>query len=64
MIIYLSNAVATSAGPGPGPKTLPRDEALWLIRERLAVAGDVAPTGYLGNGVTISPATGRGYGAG
>ena len=44
--VYVTNAIMTSAGPGPGPKTLPADEAGRLLRDRLAVSGDRAPRGY------------------
>jgi hypothetical protein len=62
--IYLSNGTATSGGSGPGPVQVPPGEAAFFVRERLAVHGTVPPTGLLGNGVTIAPSTGRGYGAG
>jgi hypothetical protein len=43
--VYLTNAVRTSAGPGPGPKMLPSPEAGALVRDRLAVYGDQPPRG-------------------
>jgi hypothetical protein len=45
-VVYVTNAIMTSAGPGPGPKTLPQAEAARLLRDRLAVHGDRAPRGY------------------
>ena len=35
--VHLSNAVRTSAGPGPGVRWLPPEEAAWLVSQRLAV---------------------------
>jgi hypothetical protein len=46
--VYLTTAVRTSAGPGPGPKLLPPAEASSLVGRRLAVYGDQPPRGYLG----------------
>ena len=43
MTVYLTNAVRTSQGPGPGPKTLPVSEANALINIRYAVAGSRNP---------------------
>jgi len=43
MVIYLTNGVRTSAGPGPGPKTLPVSEANALINMRFAVPGSRNP---------------------
>jgi hypothetical protein len=59
--VYLSNGTGTSGGNGPGPVQVPPDEAAFFVGERLAVYGSIPPTGYAGNGVTISPSTGRGY---
>jgi hypothetical protein len=55
--VYLTNAVRTSQGPGPGPKTLPSDEASRLIGSKLAVYGDQPPTNY-SDGGQQGPATG------
>jgi hypothetical protein len=46
--VYLTNAVRTSAGPGPGLKYLPPAEAGSLVARRLAVHGETPPRGYLG----------------
>ena len=43
MAIYVVNGVRTSAGPGPGPMTLPISEANALIGMRFAVPGSRAP---------------------
>jgi hypothetical protein len=63
MVVFVFNAVGTSQGAVPGAKTLPRDEALALICEGHAVAGSTPPSGWAGNGVTLSPYTGRGLAA-
>jgi hypothetical protein len=52
--VYLSNAVRTSAGPGPGVKILPQAEAAALVANRLAVYGDQPPQGYFGCGTSLS----------
>ena len=58
--IYLLNGTGVSGDQhGPGPVQVPPDEAASLVSQCLAVYGSVAPSGYLGNGVTISPYTGR-----
>ena len=44
--VYLTNATRTSAGPGPGVKRLPPDEAGRLTRARHAVYGSTAPRGF------------------
>jgi hypothetical protein len=49
--VYLVNATRTSAGPGPGPKSLPAGEAAWLVRQKLAIFGTAAPRGLLDGGV-------------
>jgi hypothetical protein len=43
---FVTNAVRTSQGPGPGAKQLPAPEAARLLKDRLAVPGDQAPRGY------------------
>jgi hypothetical protein len=43
--VFLTNAVRTSQGPGPGPKSLPPAEAAALAQARYAVYGDRAPDG-------------------
>jgi hypothetical protein len=48
LTIYMTSAVRTSAGPGPGVKVLPAAEANRLISRKLAVSGDQPPRGYLG----------------
>jgi hypothetical protein len=48
--VFLTNAVRTSAGPGPGPKQLPSDEANRLINSKMAVYGDQPPRNYLDGG--------------
>ena len=44
--VYVTNAIRTSRGVGPGPLKLPPDEAGRLLKDRLAVPGDQAPRGY------------------
>jgi hypothetical protein len=46
--VYLTNAVRTSAGPGPGVKYLPPAEAGSLVARRLAVHGTEPPRSFLG----------------
>ncbi len=48
--VFLVNAVRTSAGPGPGPKTLPSDEANRLIGSKMAIYGDQPPRNFLDGG--------------
>ena len=48
--VYLTVAVRTSDGPGPGPKSLPAAEASALVRRRHATYGDTAPAGFLDGG--------------
>jgi hypothetical protein len=58
--IFLLNGTGVSGDQhGPGVVSVPPDEAQWLVSERIAVYGSTPPSGYLGNGVTISPYTGR-----
>ena len=42
--IYLTNAVRTSAGPGPGVKVLPASEAGAIVAMKYAVYGDRDPS--------------------
>jgi hypothetical protein len=46
VMIYVTNAVRTSAGPGPGPRELPAGEASRLIAARHAVYGSQPPRGF------------------
>jgi hypothetical protein len=48
--VFLTNAVRTSAGPGPGPKQLPSDEANRIINAKLGVYGSEPPRAYLDGG--------------
>jgi hypothetical protein len=41
--VFLTTAVRTSAGPGPGHRQLPATEAGRLVGERYAVYGSTAP---------------------
>jgi hypothetical protein len=59
VLIFLLNGTGTSGGNGPGVVQVPPDEAARLAHEGLAVYGSIAPSGYLGNGITISPYRGR-----
>jgi hypothetical protein len=43
--VFITNAVKTSAGPGPGMRSLPRSEASALVNARMAVWGG-PPRGY------------------
>lgn len=43
MQVYLTNAVRTSQGPGPGVKVLPVSEANAIIGMKYGVAGDRDP---------------------
>ena len=44
--VFLTVAVRTSAGPGPGVRRVPPGEAGWLIRQKYASAGTEPPSGY------------------
>jgi hypothetical protein len=44
--VFLTNALATSDGNGPGVKRLPPDEAAALVNRRLAVYGTEPPIGF------------------
>jgi len=48
MPVFLTVAVRTSAGPGPGPKHLPRAEAGRLVAMHHAVPGDRPPPNWSG----------------
>lgn len=55
--VYVLNGTRTSAGPGPGPLSLPPAEAAALVRQRFAVYGDRAP-GAADPTPTVKPFTG------
>jgi hypothetical protein len=58
--IFLLNGTGVSGDQhGPGVVQVAPDEAQRLVSECLAVYGSTPPSGYLGNGITISPHTGR-----
>lgn len=44
--VFVTVAVRTSAGPGPGVRRVPPAEAGWLIRQKYASAGTEPPSGY------------------
>ena len=44
--VFVANGVRTSAGPGPGVKHLPPDEAGRLVGAKYATYGTAAPRGY------------------
>lgn len=44
--VYLTNALATSDGNGPGAKRLPAAEAAALVRGKVAVYGPHPPHGF------------------
>jgi hypothetical protein len=44
--VFVTNAVRTSAGPGPGVRRVPPDEAGRLVHSRLATYGDRPPRGF------------------
>jgi hypothetical protein len=46
--VYMTVAIRTSAGPGPGHKRLPAREANLLIARKHAVAGTEPPRSFLG----------------
>jgi len=50
--VFLTSAVRTSDGPGPGVKHLPPAEANRLISMRYAVGGDQPPRGYQDGGAS------------
>jgi len=52
---YVVNATSTSAGNGPGAADLPREEALWLIGEGLAVFGSSPPPNMLRGSHPVTP---------
>jgi len=55
--IYLTNAIATSAGSGPGVVRVPRDEASRIIAHKLGVPGSAPPRSYADGGQS-GPVTG------
>ena len=46
--MFLLNGTRTSGGNGPGPVQVRPDEAAWLIRQRLALAGQAPPQNWSG----------------
>jgi hypothetical protein len=46
MAVFLTTAVRTSAGAGPGVRRVPRAEAAQLVARRHAVPGERAPRGF------------------
>ncbi len=48
--VFLTNAVRTSQGRGPGGKQLPAHEANALLRAKMAVAGDRPPRDHSDGG--------------
>jgi hypothetical protein len=48
--VFVTNAVRTSDGPGPGVKRLPPGEAATLVGNRRAVYGDQPPRGFSDGG--------------
>lgn len=48
--VYLTVAVRTSGGPGPGVVRVPREEASRIIAARQGVAGERPPRGFLDGG--------------
>jgi hypothetical protein len=44
--VYLSVAVRTSGGPGPGVVRVPRDEAARIVAARHGVSGERPPRGF------------------
>jgi hypothetical protein len=48
--VFVTNAVRTSAGPGPGHLRVPPAEAAALVSHHRAVYGDQPPRGYADGG--------------
>lgn len=48
--VFLTVAVRTSSGNGPGVVRVPREEAARLVAARHGVPGEQAPRGYLDGG--------------
>jgi len=46
--VFVTNAVRTSDGPGPGVKHVPPAEASALVAAKLAVHGEQPPRGWPG----------------
>jgi hypothetical protein len=49
--VFVTAAVRTSDGPGPGVKRVPAAEAAALVANRRAVWGDQPPRGYSDGGM-------------
>jgi hypothetical protein len=47
--VYLTSAIRTSQGPGPGHKRLPASEAARLVARKYATAGTEPPRSFLGH---------------
>jgi hypothetical protein len=58
VMIFLTNGVNSSAGAGPGPRTVPADEAARLVARRLGVYGSAPPRGFADGGLVTSGASG------
>jgi hypothetical protein len=54
--VFLTVAVRTSDGPGPGHKRLPPGKAAALVGNRPAVYGDQPPRGYADGGMELGVA--------
>jgi hypothetical protein len=54
--VYVTTAVRTSDGPGPGHKRVPPDEAGRLVGNRRATYGDKPPRGFEDGGVVVGDA--------
>jgi hypothetical protein len=48
--VYVTTAVRTSAGPGPGVVRVPSAEAAALVADRRGVYGEQPPRGYADGG--------------
>jgi hypothetical protein len=46
LTVYVTTAIMTSAGPGPGALRVPLDEAGRLVRDRKAIYGSRPPRGF------------------
>jgi hypothetical protein len=54
--VYLTTAVRTSDGPGPGVKRVPPGDAAALVNDRRAVYGDQPPRGFTDGGADVHDA--------